>query len=421
VTQEEGSRTDAALQLGYDSLARWSGYGFGQATVSKTGNREENGRAGVGGSYRFGDRLSMNAEASFGQLGPAARLGTSYRATDRTTTYLNYALENERTNGGPHGLRSNLTTGARTRLSDSASVYLENRQQRAESTTGMVNAAGLTLTPTDRWKLGSSWDMGTLRDRDTGAETERKAGSLHAAYGFDRFMLSSGAEYRIDETEQLDGSWTDRTTYLFRNSLKVQLQPDWRIVGTLNHSFSDSSLGQFYDGGYTEGVLGFAYRPIEHDRLNALAKYTYFYNVPAADQFSIADGATRFTQKSHIASFDVMYDLTPNLSLGGKYGYRLGEVSLDREDPDFFDNNAHLYILRTSWRFLLSWEGMLELRTLDLPDLEDRRSGALLAIYRYVGDHTKVGVGYNFTDFSDDLTDLGYRNHGFFLNLVIGM
>ena len=45
---------------------------------------------------------------------------------------------------------------------------------------------------------------------------------------------------------------------------------------------------------------------------------------------------------------------------------------------------------------------------LDMPDLNEQRSGALLAVYRYVGDHFKVGVGYNFTDFSDDLTDLSF-------------
>jgi hypothetical protein len=29
-----------------------------------------------------------------------------------------------------------------------------------------------------------------------------------------------------------------------------------------------------------------------------------------------------------------------------------------------------------------------------------------------------VGVGYNFTDFSDDLTDLSYRSRGVFVNLL---
>jgi hypothetical protein len=30
----------------------------------------------------------------------------------------------------------------------------------------------------------------------------------------------------------------------------------------------------------------------------------------------------------------------------------------------------------------------------------------------------KIGVGYNFTDYSDNLTDVGYRSRGFFLNTI---
>jgi hypothetical protein len=93
-------------------------------------------------------------------------------------------------------------------------------------------------------------------------------------------------------------------------------------------------------------------------------------------------------------------------------------VSLDREDRDFFDNSAHLYILRSDVRLFQHWEVSVEGRMLHLPDLDERRSGALLAVYRYLGDHFKVGVGYNFTDFSEDLTDLSYDHQGVFVNLV---
>lgn len=37
---------------------------------------------------------------------------------------------------------------------------------------------------------------------------------------------------------------------------------------------------------------------------------------------------------------------------------------------------------------------------------------ALVAVYRYFGKHVKVGAGYNFTDFSEDLTDLRFRHEG---------
>ena len=34
------------------------------------------------------------------------------------------------------------------------------------------------------------------------------------------------------------------------------------------------------------------------------------------------------------------------------------------------------------------------------------------------GSNMQVGVGYNFTDFSDDLTDLRYNHKGVFVNLI---
>ena len=72
--------------------------------------------------------------------------------------------------------------------------------------------------------------------------------------------------------EQLDLTHNQKNAWLFRNNFKFQLTPDWRVIGKLDHLISDSSLGEFYAGGYTEGVVGYAYRPVRHDRLNALVE-----------------------------------------------------------------------------------------------------------------------------------------------------
>ncbi len=116
----------------------------------------------------------------------------------------------------------------------------------------------------------------------------------------------------------------------------------------------------------------------------------------------------------------VLY-VSPNLTLGSKYAYRLAQVSLDREAVQFFDNNASLYALRGDYRFLDHYELLVEGRMLSMSDIDERRVGALLAISRYLGDHLKIGVGYNFSDFSDDLTDLSYDHQGFFLNITGSM
>ncbi len=51
-------------------------------------------------------------------------------------------------------------------------------------------------------------------------------------------------------------------------------------------------------------------------------------------------------------------------------------------------------------------------------DAQDKRAGSLLGLYRHIGENLKVGVGYNFTNFSDDLTDLSFSSQGVFVNFV---
>jgi len=422
LTQEQGERTDAVVQVGFDSLTSWRSYAFAQDTVSKTEGREDNGRFGMGGSYEFGERMSMNMEVSDGDTGAGGRLGTNYLLSDRTSLYLNYALENERTDSGLNVRKGNLISGVKRRLSDSGSMYVEERYQETDLASGLTHATGVTLTAHDRWNMGANMELGTLTDSLTGAATERQAAGVRIAYGSDTFQVSSAVEYRFDDVQQLDAfTRTERETWLFRNNFKYQLTPDWRLLGKLDHSLSDSSQGQFYDGGYTEAVIGYAYRPVMHDRFNALAKYTFFYNVPTTDQVTPQGEAAQFIQKSHIGSVDVTYDITENWTMGAKYAYRVGLLSLEREAPQFFDNSAQLVVVRVDWRLGQYWEGLAEGRMLDLPDLNEQRAGALVGIYRYLGEHIKAGVGYNFTDFSEDLTDLSFNHQGVFINVIGSM
>ncbi len=334
---------------------------------------------------------------------------------------VNYARENERTDNAMRSVRGrggNLVAGIKSRLSDSTSVYLEERYQHSDTMTGLTHATGISFAPNSGWSFGINSDIGTLTDVATGAETDRLATGVQVGFGSDAIQFSSAIEYRDDDVEQFDLGRNQRETWLFKNSFKYQINEGGRLLGKLNHSDSTSSLGTFYDGGFTEAVFGYAYRPVDNDRLNTLVKYTYFYNVPTTEQVGSQNVAAEFLQKTHIAAVDVSYDITRNFTLGGKYAYRLGQVSLDRENPQFFDNNAHLYVLRGDYRFRENWEFLLEGRMLDMADLGESRAGALATVSRYLGKHLKIGIGYNFTDFSDDLTDLSYDHSGAFLSVT---
>ena len=422
LTEDTGTRTDALLRLGYKSKDRWALYGFVQDTVSKDQTRDDNGRYGVGGRYNWSDQLTFDGEVSTGDNGTGGRAGTQFNASERTSLYLNYALEEERTDhvvrsvgSGRHG---NLVAGAKTRLSDTTSVYAEERYQHGAQFSGQTHATGVNYRPTQAWNFGLSSDIGTLRNRDSGAETDRNAMGLRASYKLGQIHFSGAVEYRQDESEQADLTTEDRETWLFRGNFKWQATDSSRFLGKVGHATSDSSLGRFFDGGFTEVSVGYGLRPVQHDRFDALVKYTYFYNVPTTDQVTLRGTAAEFIQKSHVAAIDANYRLTNRWSVGGKYAYRLGEISLDREEREFFDNRAHLYVLRSDVKLWKKWEVTLEGRQLHMTDFEETRTGALVTVSRYVGDNLKMGVGYNFTDFSDDLTDHNFDHRGAFLNIT---
>ena len=425
-TQKQGDRLDLAAEAHYDSKTNWTAYGFAQATATKDGNREDNNRVGTGGNLRYSDRLSLNGELSVGSLGNGIKAGTEYLVSDLTNVYSAYSLENNRTDNGLRSRQGNWNTGMRSRFSDTTSIYAEERYSHGDVPTGLTHAFGVDYIADESWNYGASMELGTLEDNITGAETKRSAFGVNAAYNFGDTVFSSALEYRVDESENLDATVSKRETHLLKNNLKYQMNPDWRFIAKANFSQSKSSLGDLFDGDFTEVVLGYGYRPIESDRLNALFKYTYFYNVPFGDpitdpltgQLTGSTSPSDFIQKSEILSLDLIYDLTENWSLGGKYAHRSGEVALDRENIDFIQSRANLYILRADWHFTHRWDALIEARLLELPDAEDQRSGGLLGIYRHIGNNIKFGIGYNFTDFSDDLTDLDFDSQGVFINLV---
>jgi flagellar motor protein MotB len=418
-TQVEGDRTDVVARATYDSLGQWAVYGYAQDTASTSGNREQNGRVGVGGAYRFSDRFKMSGEISGGDLGVGARLGTEYLMSDKTTTYANYALENERTDNGVLANKGSVIAGAKTRYSDTTNIFGEERYTHGDMPVGLLHSAGIEYTPNERWNFSTHVDAGTLRDNLTGAKMERSGFAVSAGYGFDAIKVASLFEYRRDQVQSpIDLSYSNRKNFLTKNSLKFQVNPDWRLIGKLNYSKSDSSLGEFYGGSYTEAVMGYGYRPVDNDRLNALVKYTYFYNLPSSGQEPVASTAVAFIQKSHIVSVDAIYDLTPRWSVGGKIARRMGQVSQDRVNPLFFDSTANLVIARVDWHVVRLWDLAIEARSLSVEQAKDTRRGALVALYREMTSNVKLGGGWNFTDFSDDLTNLSYTHRGAFINVV---
>jgi len=256
-------------------------------------------------------------------------------------------------------------------------------------------------------------EVGTLSDPVAG-DTQRRAGGISLGYKQGEFKFGNSVEYR-DEDNSLTGH---RTTWLVRNSFGWQATKAWRLLGKVNWSDSSNSQGAFYDGAFHEYVAAAAYRPVTNDRWNTLIKYTNFYNVPTPGQVTPANTTLDYAQKSQIFAIDTIYDLKPWLSVGGKYAIRIGELENAKVGGTWFDGRADLAILRFDWHWVKEWDALMEVRRMRTLTAFDARSGALVGIYRHIGESVKLGAGFNFTNYSDDLTDLSFRSRGWFVNVV---
>jgi uncharacterized repeat protein (TIGR01451 family)/fimbrial isopeptide formation D2 family protein len=413
LTQTEGDRTDAAVRMTYDKNEDWKAYYFAQATVQRTGTRNANNRLGGGGEYQYSDRLSLKGELSGGDLGMGARFGADYKVSDDSRLYSHYTLDNERDVSGLRAMKGNFTNGFRSQTSESMSVYGEERYTHGDVPTGLTHAYGVDLKADNDWRYGAAFEMGSLRDPNTNAVTDRTALSLSAGRTTETMRYTGAIEYRVD-----DIATSSRTTYLLKNRVTYQTDSDWRLFGKLNYSNSTSTQGEFYDGQFIETVFGYAFRPVDNDRWNTLLKYTYFYNLPSPDQVSLGNNSADYIQRSHVLAVDSSYDLNKRWTVGGKLAYRVGELSADRANPQFFASRGQLIALRADWHVVRNWDVVLEGRLRNELDAEDARTGVVVGAYRHMGNNLKLGGGYNFANFSDDLTNLDYSTQGLFINIV---
>ncbi len=419
---EVGDRTDMIGVLGYhpvDSLGaprRYHLYALAQGTVRRDDGRTANDRYGVGGGLRVSDRVTLTSEVSDGTGGWGGKIASAYQVSDRSSLYLNYLMDTDRADQGVRGRTGNLAAGGRVRYSETSTLFAERRQQTSEhGPSGLMHAFGLDLAPTDRWNWGVKLEAGSVSEPTLG-DIDRQSASLFAGYAADRFRWSGALEYRVEEGD----TYGQRTSWLSRNAVGVQLDSGWRALGRANIALSTApnhAIG--LDANYTELVAGLAYRPLDGGRVNALFRYTYLYDQAAPGQLGAHNDFNPYAQRSHVLAADAVVRVTRLVSVGGKIGHRTGEIrDRSQDDAAWQRSGAWLAIARGDLHVVRQWDVIGEYRRLWVTESGDVRSGALVGVYRQIGGSLRLGVGYNFTNYSDDLTDMSYRSRGWFVNLL---
>ncbi len=419
-TGDQGKRADAGVKLIYAWDDDNEAYVYGQGTVKRTGSMDRDNRYGVGGRKQLTEKVSASGEVSNGSTGFGAKAMLNYEPTADDRYYIGYELNADRASADswPFALVGSdvgtVVAGANHRFNEQWSAYAEDNVDLFGQRTSITQIYGVTYTPDAAWTVKLSGEVGRVFDKNSTDDIDRRAISMAIGYKAEGAEGSYKFEARDDDAED---NAKDMQSYLLQASLGLKVSEDWRAIASFDGVFTEAT-DDTREGDYAEGSIGFAYRGSTSDKWNGLAKYTYLLDQPGADQVSVDGTTSSPAQRSHILSGDVSYQATNKLTLGAKYGVRLGEIRNRTAGSNWERSSVQLGVLRADYHIVNEWDAMVEGRVLWSSTTEEADYGLVAALYRHFGENMKVGVGYNFGRFSDDLRDLSQDDHGVFLNVI---
>ncbi|WP_233353696.1 DUF7507 domain-containing protein [Hellea balneolensis] len=407
------SGTSVGARVDYEFDDESKIYAYGQVGIEGE-NLRTTDRMGVGAEVRLSKNVLGGGEVSTGEDGLGARASLRYQYEDGDEYYLAYDLP---LNAQAQSNLGTFNFGARRRYNDVLSIYGEERLQFNDlGLNGVTHAYGVDYKP-GNWNFGLSGEVGRVDNLD------REAFSASVGYASERMKAGFTGEWREDEN--ID-TGDERRTWLLRSTARYQASEELSLQGKLNLAFSDQSrpdadLGpqSFNEAEFKEASLAAAYRPIWDDRFNLLGKLVWLEDLsPTSQRFN--GESLNYRQKSTIASVDTSYDVSPRWTLGGKYAYRSGSVTSNRESLDFTKSEAQLGILRLDYHATHKWDAVLEGRILDIGNGTITRQGGLAGVYRHVNDNAKIGVGVTWGGIEEEyLATIGEEDDlGWFLNVV---
>jgi hypothetical protein len=386
-------------------------YGIAQFTVDDdSGAYEDNDAFTAGAKYQFGELSTVGAELTTGDRGDAVRVDGEYRLSPEHSFYGGYTYATNQTAYDPlfnPAANTGWTLGQRWRMSSGVNLFNESQFLKAPDQSGLAHTFGMDFF------LGQGWNLGfTLQDAELDTSSgvvDRQAVSVSGGRTSVATQWQSKLEWREDSGAEQREQWVSS------NRLLHKVSESFRVAARLNWSETDDDLQPDAGAKFVESNVGFAWRPWNSTRYALLGKYTWLYDVSSLPQ--LGDNVAFYDQRSQVLSFEGVFSPENEWEFAGKLMRREGEVRMGRLSGSWVDSAATFAAGQVRYDIGARWHALAEYRWLGVNDGGDRQ-GFLVGVDRDIGKHFRVGVGWNFTDFSDDLTNFDYDHRGFFMNFV---
>ncbi|MEW6025671.1 MAG: PQQ-binding-like beta-propeller repeat protein [Planctomycetota bacterium] len=397
-----------ALKVDYAVTPRSNVYAIQQAALKGDANSQTT----LGATFGLWEKTAVVLQATSGTNGNAFLIGVNNRVSDKTETFSNVSISDDNSldtlqvsNGASYQLTPT------TRL-NAQQDYSTRKNQSTDATQRSTAASvGQETKLSDRWRFWATAQQGIVNEYNgaTNIETVRESGWLRFRYADnDNTVFDTKIEARFDEGD------VDKRQYLTANSFRHKITEDITVSLRDNYSRTENRTTDTNEALFNEAGLGLALRPVKWDRWHLLAKYTYLKNIYPSAQTDATVGTTRTL--SNIYAIETAYDISKYLQLVKKYA--LKDMKETVAGYDETENEVTLWINRINYNVIKQWYAGVEYRILRQTLGEDKKSGFLVEVTHRASENIHLGVGYNFTDFSDDLRqNNSYSSNGFFVRI----
>ncbi len=326
--------------------------GYQTELITQAAEKTEADTTKLGAKYQFDPKTEIFAEydirAEAGKQTTATTLGVNRELGETTDAYAKYTIESSM---GEERSQASIGLNTRLLLTDDLSANLALERQ-------------------------------TIRDEEGQKDTTAFSGALE--YLLPGKDLKSTLKYETrlapDETKK---------TVTFATAGKIS--PDLSMIAKYEYGGTQDNV----TGGLTflksKVILGLAYRPVDNDRLNVLAKYQVEELRDLTETLS-TDTATVTT------SIEAIYDLTPKWQLFAKYALRKKD---ETSVPPPITNIIDLVIAGATYKLTERLDLGGEYRVMRLRQPEETGTGSSLELGYHLTRQLKLILGYAWTAYDD--------------------
>jgi hypothetical protein len=301
-----------------------------------------------------------------------------------------------------------MVTGAETAASKNTQVYTEYQREQASQQGRDVSVVGTR----SNWTIDEGFNIrfsGEYGYADSSATGNANHFALAAGFGYRHpsgWSISSREEYRRQWGDM------DIVQFVTHNSAELKLNPDYSLLAKFNHSRSTNDDSGQTVARFSEKSIGLAYRPVSNDVFNGMARFTVI------DDSRPVLSTLAITEKTRLDVFSMewSWELNQYIEWVDKEAIKVKQEAIDGL-PDT-KTTTFLSIHRLNFHLWKNFDWGVEYRSLRQDEAADARTGWLTELAWRANRFTRLGIGYNFTDFSDnEFSDNDYSVKGFYLRL----